>query len=191
MTDSGRARRVFLNAHHPRRWGGCWQVYFLDFPPPAPDLSLPTAAPGPLCAQVEGGRPPDRRPGARSKPSRRRPCVPEGKVARKTRNATSGGGGWWVFKQIGAFPTKNRPTYKAPAPPSYHPTYKAPATPSLRLSDLRHIPRCFGRGDHQVCWATDWGGLGVQQSLVPQQSGSRGNPRNGCVHRGGFRCGGG
>ena len=29
---------------------------FSDFPPPAPDLSLPTAAPGPLCAQVSVGR---------------------------------------------------------------------------------------------------------------------------------------
>ncbi len=29
---------------------------FLDLPPPAPDLSLPSAAPGPLCAQVQEGR---------------------------------------------------------------------------------------------------------------------------------------
>ncbi len=27
-----------------------------DFPPPTPDLSLPTAAPGPLCAQVKHWR---------------------------------------------------------------------------------------------------------------------------------------
>ncbi len=36
------------------------------------------------------------------------------KWARKTRNATSGGGGWGVFKQIGAFLPAITPPTKSP-----------------------------------------------------------------------------
>ncbi len=47
------------------------------------------------------------------------------KRARKTRNATSGGGGRRVFKQIRAFPAKNLHTNKAPAPLSNYPLQRA------------------------------------------------------------------